>query len=1145
MNRTAMILLAAGALLLSAAGCGRTPGRPSRHVDPFIGTGGHGHTHPAAMMPFGMVQAGPDNGRGGWDWTSGYHWSDEVILGFTHTHLSGTGIGDLRDILVMPVRGEAALAGPIEVREDADWLSTFDHGDEDAEPGWYRVWLEGPGVEAEMTATERVAIHRYRWPDTGRGEQPGVVLDLGFAANWDSPTDTHIQVEDDRTVSGWRFSTGWAAGQRTFFAIRFQHPFTSYAVAVDSSAADEVPEVHGRRTRALFRFADQEDRPLMMKVALSFVDTEGARSNLDAEAPGWDFTAYREDARRRWDEALEGVVVRGGGPERLKTFYTALYRTKQAPILFQDVDGRYRGGDGEIHRGEEGARRYAVFSLWDTFRAAHPLFTLTEPGRVPHMVRSMLDFQEETGRLPVWELVGSETNTMTGYHAVPVIADAWLKGFRGFDGRRALDAMMASAFQDIRDTDDYRRYGYIPSELGEESVTKTLEYAFDDWAIAAMAEAVGDAETARRFRGRAAWYRNLFDPGTGFMRGRHADGSWVEPFDPRRSSHRRNTDYTEGNAWQHSWFVPHDVQGLIDLHGGRRPFVVKLDSLFEIDSGITGEDVSPDISGLIGQYAHGNEPSHHIAYLYSWAGAPWKTAERVREILDTQYAAVPDGLAGNEDCGQMSAWYVFSALGFYPVNPTGGVYVLGSPLFEETTLEAGEGRTFTLQAEGLSDEAIYIQSASLNGEPLERTWVHHEEIVSGGRLTLEMGPQPHPRWGIYPEEAPPSMTLPGPDRELLAREVRDAFLHAWEGYRRYAWGHDDLRPLSRTAADWHSESLFMTPVDAFDTMVLMGLEEEAERAKSLILGGLDFDHDLDVQVFEITIRLLGGLISAYQLDGEEGFLELAVDLADRLLPAFDSPTGMPYTRVNLRTGEVRWPVNNPAEIGTLMLEFGTLSKLTGDPVYYRKAKGAVTGLFERRSDIGLVGTTIDVESGQWQDTASHISGRIDSYYEYLLKAWKLFDDEDFRIMWEESIEAVNTHLAETRPTGFWYGQADMHSGDRIGTRFGALDAFMPAVLALGGDVERARRLQESCYLMWTAHGIEPESMDYTTLEIRSPVYLLRPENIESAYYLFRLTGDPRYLEMGETMFRSIQEVCRVEAGYAEVADVRTGELRDY
>jgi len=1130
---------ALAAVLLGTSACERTTRPVADYVDPFIGTGAHGHVYPGATVPFGMVQLSPDNGRNGWDWVSGYHYSDSIIVGFSHTHLSGTGIGDLADILVMPVAVEPNLTRHYESRDDRDYKSRISHSDESADPGYYRVRLLDPSIEAELTATDHVGLHRYTYPAS---TEAGVVLDLGYAINWDRPTDTYVRVESDTLVVGYRLSTGWAHDERVYFAMAFSKPFTTVALTNGEVAAESRQELGGGSVRAYFGFATEANESVELKLGLSYVDIDGALRNLSSEAPDWDFDGTRAAARAAWERELSRVRVEGGTDSAKTVFYTALYHTKLAPVLFEDVDGRYRGADGEMHTAE-GFTNYSIYSLWDTFRGEHPLFTIVSPERVNDLVNSMLAFEQESGYLPVWSLVGNETNTMTGHHAVPVIADAFLKGFRGFDTVAAFAAVEKSAMADHRGLRFYKRYGYIPSELEVESVTKTLEYAYDDWATAQLALGAGDAEAYRRFRQRASAYRLVFDSTTGFMRGRHADGSWVTPFDPIQSQ-GEHRDYTEGNAWQHSWFVPQDVRGLIELMGGDAAFIAKLDSLFTIDTVLTGENVAPDISGMIGQYAHGNEPSHHIAYLYSYAGAPWKTQERVRTILETLYDATPEGLAGNEDCGQMSAWYVLSALGFYPVNPADGVYVIGSPVFPEATIELAGGGQFTVRAKGASLENRYIQSATLDGRPFARSFIRHSDIVRGGTLELVMGPEPNNQWATGEGARPPSMSDPV-DRSQMAERVKADFRHAWDGYVRYAWGHDQLRPLSHGYRDWYdSTSVFMTPVDAFDTALLMGLNDEAQAAKRIVLDSLSFDHDITVQVFEVTIRLLGGLLSAYQLDGDPGFLALAKDLGERMLPAFESATGMPYVRVNLKTGVRSEPVNNPAEIGTLMLEFGTLSKLTGDTRFYDAAKRGVQAVFARRSSIGLVGTRIDVETGEWRDTDSHVGARIDSYYEYLLKAALLFDDEDFRAMYETSISAVNRYVADERNNGLWYGQVDMNTGERTGTRFGALEAFLPAVLALGGDLDRAERLMESVYLMWTTWDIEPEVMDYATMEIRYPSYVLRPEALESAFYLYRLTGEARYLEMGQTMFQSIERWSRTPDAFAALRSVVTKEQAD-
>jgi len=1160
-----------------------------------------------------MVQLSPDQGQGGWDWIAGYNWEDSILVGFSHTHLSGTGIGDLLDILVMPVKEVVPINGTYRDRFDRPARSGFSHDQEAASPGYYRVYLQDQDIQAELTASARVGFHRYTFPAT---PNPALFLDLGYAINWDRAVETRLTVVSDTLVTGYRYSSGWAQDQKLFFAMALSRPIRRMALAdsanpmgilgpgsfgggpepgvraggnggnrdgnvVERGSYRQAPETSATSSslRALFAFDPMEaGEQLLLKVALSYVDEGAALANLEAEIPHWAFDRVREDARRSWERELRKVRVDGGTEAQRRTFYTSLYRTRLAPILFEDVDGRYRGADGTIHTAET-YRKHAIYSLWDTFRAEHPLFTLIDPDRVDDLVNSMLSFYDEHGLLPVWSLVGNETNTMTGHHAIPVIADAYRKGYRGFDAERALEAMVKSAREDHRGLRFYKAYGYIPTELEVESVTKTLEYAFDDWAIASMAREMGHSELAEEFLRRSEGWRFLFDPETRFMRGKTAEGAWAEPFDPRRSDHREGTDYTEGNAWQHSWFVPHDVAALIQGMGGEEAFLAKLDSLFESDTIVTGENVSADISGLIGQYAHGNEPSHHIAYLYSYARAPWKTADRVREILATQYGDTPFGLSGNEDCGQMTAWYVLSALGIYPVNPAEGTWVIGSPLFPEAVVDLGNGRTFTIQAHGVSAENRYIQWARLNGAPYGRSYLWHEDIAGGGVLELGMGPRPS-SWGTGPGSPPPSASVPlppavpsprgrrappaatdspearatsgpaipspddrPPDQEM-AEAVKAEFLHAWNGYLTFARGHDALRPLSRGYRDWYETSLVMTPLDGFDTMLLMGLHAEAAEAKELVLQGLSFDHDFPIQIFELNIRLLGGLLSAYQMDGDPRFLALATDLADRLLPAFETATGMPYVRINLRTGEREWPVNNPAEIGTLMLEFGALSRITGNPAYYDAAKSAITAVFDRRSEIGLVGTTIDVETGAWQDRSSHISGRIDSYYEYLLKSWLLFGDPDFRTMWETSVEAVNRYLADEVGGSLWYGHADMDSGERTSTRFGALDAFWPGVLALSGDLERAARLMESVYLMWTTFDVEPEGMDYTTMEVVSGGYPLRPEALESAYILYTLTGEDRYKAMGWDIFQRIVRWCRTEVAYAHLDDVRTKEQGD-
>ncbi|MBA9078918.1 GH92 family glycosyl hydrolase [Rufibacter quisquiliarum] len=736
-------------LLIYLAGCavkqpGATAGKGgvTALVNPFIGTGGHGHTYPGATVPFGMVQLSPDNGTQGWDWCSGYHYSDSLIAGFSHTHLSGTGIGDYCDISVMPYY--ASAVGRKERQK-------FSHQQETATVGLYRVKLDNQ-IEVALTATERAGLHQYTFP---RDSVKAVSLDLGFSINWDRPSQTRITQVNDTLITGLRKSTGWANQQWVYFAAAFSQPVQK-AVLYQEGSAVAGKEVNGTRTRAAFWFAPGE-KPLLLKVALSSASEAGALQNLQQELPSWDFNAVAQAANTKWERELQKITATFLQPGQDTIFYSALYHTNLAPTLFSDLKGQYKGGKDQVRTAN--FNRYTVFSLWDTFRAAHPLYTITQPQRVPDMVRSLLAGYQEMGLLPVWELAANETNTMTGYHAVPVLADALLKGHVPQENQETLyQAMLASAAQNIRSTDVYRTYGFIPADKGGQSVTKTLEYAYDDWCIAQVAQKLGKVKDYQAFSQRAAAYQNLFDPQTLFMRGKNADGSWKTPFDPFYSEHGEEGMYIEGTAWQHSWFVPHDVQGLVNLFGSEARFVQHLDSTFKVSSKMTGANVSPDISGLIGQYAHGNEPSHHIAYLYNYAGKPWKTQEKVREILQKMYFNHPDGLSGNEDCGQMSAWYVFSALGFYPVNPADGKYVLGSPLVKEARIQVGQGKTFQITTENNSLEHKYVQQVFLNRQPLRRTYITHQEVMQGGQLKFVMGPSPNKTWGASPAAYPPSMS---------------------------------------------------------------------------------------------------------------------------------------------------------------------------------------------------------------------------------------------------------------------------------------------------------------------------------------------------------------------------------------------------
>lgn len=720
---------------------------PNNYVDVFIGTGGHGHTFPGAAVPFGMIQPGPVNGTPGWDWVSGYHYSDSVITGFTQTHLSGTGIGDLNDLLIQPVPQSYQLKATSSYEGKRNYASRFSHDYEKAEPGYYSVLLQDSDINAEMTATDRVAMYRFTYPF---GQMKSLILDLGYSLNWDTVDSVSMQQHDSRTFTGYRMSSGWAKDQYIYFAMTFSQDIEGIQSCVNSNCQADLHE--GTLDDLLTRLDFANDgEELLVKMAYSAVSEEGALLNLRT-LQGWDFEEVKILAAIRWQKELDTIKVKGDKETKTK-FYTALYHTKLAPALYSDADHSYRGANGRIYK-DSSFTRYTIFSLWDTFRAQHPLLTITNPDRVFDMTYTMMEFYEETGLLPVWELHSNETNTMTGYHAIPVLLDAFQKGLVSHYADEVLEAMKASAMQDQRDTDLYREYGYIPTDLGVESVTKTLEYAYDDWCIAQMAKLAERESDYNYFMQRSRYWQNVWDESTFFMRGKTSAGEWASPFDPFRSTHRHSTDYTEGNAWQHTWFVPHQVHDLIGRMGGDQSFINRLDSLFELPSVLTGEDVSPDISGMIGQYAHGNEPSHHIAYLYNYAGAAWKTQFRVAQVMDSLYTVQPDGLSGNEDVGQMSAWYVFSALGFYPVNPADGRYVIGTPHFKESEIKVGEGKTFTIIAENKTAENIYIQEALLNGQILQRSYITHNELIKGGILIFKMGNEPNTNWASGIHERP-------------------------------------------------------------------------------------------------------------------------------------------------------------------------------------------------------------------------------------------------------------------------------------------------------------------------------------------------------------------------------------------------------
>ena len=743
-------------------------------MDVFIGTGEGGHTFPGATVPFGMVQLSPDtqtrNFHDSYGWAAGYRYEDHTILGFSHTHFSGTGHSDLGDVLLMPIAGEVRLEPGDLQRPGSGYRSRFGHQGETAEPGYYAVTLDDYDIRAELTATRRVGLHRYRFP---AGKPAHVLLDLRSSI-YDYPGKilwSRLRVRPDGTVTGFRETRGWAPGRQLYFAVRFSQPLSSHALhdregpvdykgcsgAATAQAAQQRAQIEGRALLGVFDFGPLKG-PLLVKVALSPVGEDSALQNLDQEMPGWDFDATRAAARGAWMQALS--IVQVSAPAAMhKSFYTSVYHTLLAPSLYMDVDGRYRGPDSAVHRAE-GFEFYSTFSLWDTYRAEHPLLTLIQPpAHTNDIIRSLIASQEESpyGMLPVWSYAGLETWCMIGYHAVAVIADAYVKGIRGYPAEEALKAMAATAnYRPYGGLGDYLQLGYVPIDKVPEAASKTLEYAYDDWSIAQMARAMGRNEMAAQFEQRAQNWRNVFDHKSGFVRARLSDGSFHEPFDPAAVGY--GSDYTEGNAWQYSWYEPQDIGGLVHALGGDAALAARLDAVF--DSKVDPRKFAnvADISGLIGYYAHGNEPSHHIAYLYDYAGEPWKTQTRLKQIMDSQYAPTPAGLVGNDDCGQMSAWFVFTALGFYPVAPASNQYVIGRPFVSRATITLPDGAHFTVVADNLTDATPYVRSVMLNGKPLSRSYITHEEIMAGGELRFVMQRQPNRSWATAPTARPYSMT---------------------------------------------------------------------------------------------------------------------------------------------------------------------------------------------------------------------------------------------------------------------------------------------------------------------------------------------------------------------------------------------------
>ncbi|MCM1177343.1 MAG: GH92 family glycosyl hydrolase [Clostridium sp.] len=697
-------------------------------VDPMIGSGGHGHVFVGADVPFGMVQLGPQQIKDEWDWCSGYHYSDTLLIGFGHTHLSGTGIGDLGDVLMMPYDPSRTLYNvSYAKRKDTDVRHIYAHLDHSLEtvvPGYYSISLPDYGVDIRLTATERAGFHEYTF-SSGRS---AVLVDLCTGIGWDGVTDWSLDVVSDNAIGGYRRSSGWAKDQMQYFYAEFSRPWSETSV-------ETLTE---KEYATSFIFDTSSEKTLYVKVGISAVSAENARENLMAELPGWDFEAVAAEARGKWEKSLGSISIVPMDEVQERLFYTALYHTMIAPSIFSDVNGDYRGADGKNHN--SGQMRYTTLSLWDTYRAASPLMTLINPAMSKEMAANFIDIYDRQGKLPVWHLVGNETDCMVGNPGVIILGDLVMKGFAD-DVDKALEAMKTSSMLDERGMEFLKEYGFIPFDRSAEveTVAKCLEFAIADDAVAKVAAKAGDTEAAEYFGNRSNSWRHYLDPETGFMRGRASDGSFRTPFDPFKALHMRS-DYTEGNAWQYTWLVPHDPHGLIDAFGGDEAFVRKLDEFF-VAEGDLGPDAN-DVSGLIGQYAHGNEPSHHIAYLYSYAGQQHKCAEIVRKVLDELYFDDHSGVCGNEDVGQMSAWYVLSAIGLYQVEPCGGPFIIGSPAVKEAVVNLGNGKTFTVIAKDNSRENIYVASAKLNGRPYTCSWISYRDIMAGGELELQMSPVP-------------------------------------------------------------------------------------------------------------------------------------------------------------------------------------------------------------------------------------------------------------------------------------------------------------------------------------------------------------------------------------------------------------------
>lgn len=715
-----------------------------RYVDPFIGSGYHGHVFVGTSVPYGMVQLGPNNIHKGWDWCSGYHYSDSILIGFSHTHLSGTGCTDLGDILIMPLNEIRTPRGNQDDIRDG-YASRYSHNNEIARPEYYSLLLDRYDIKAELTATDRVGFHRYTYPD---GKPASILIDLR-EGNGSNAYDSYIRKIDDYTVEGYRYVRGWSPSRKVYFVLKSDKKIEQFT-AYDDNTPKPWNQLKVASVKSVLTFGNAKE--VKIKVSLSSVSCANAAMNLQAELSHWDFDKTVKMSADRWNKQLARMSVETDNEPAKRIFYTAHYHTMIAPTLYCDVNGEYRGMNDMIYTDLKKAN-YTTLSLWDTYRALHPLMTIVQPEMVDKVVNSMLSIYHQQDKLPIWPLMSGETNCMPGYSSVPVIADAYLKGFTGFDAEEALQAMKATAtYEKQKGIPHVLEKEYIPADKVHEATSIAMEYAVDDWGIAAMAHKMGKYEEAATYAKRAHYYKNYFDSSIHFIRPKLEDGSWRTPYDPARSIHTVG-DFCEGNGWQYTFFAPQDPYGLIGLFGGDKPFTTKLDNFFTNNDSM-GEGASSDITGLIGQYAHGNEPSHHVAYLYAYAGEQWKTAEKVRFIMDEFYTDKPDGIIGNEDCGQMSAWYLLSSMGLYQVNPSDGIFVFGSPCFKKVEMKVRGGKTFTVEAPNNNKENIYIQKVYLNGKPYNKSYITYDDIINGSTLKFVMGKKPNKNFGKAPANRP-------------------------------------------------------------------------------------------------------------------------------------------------------------------------------------------------------------------------------------------------------------------------------------------------------------------------------------------------------------------------------------------------------